>query len=94
MEQKRGEQTKRVTIYTTPTCPWCSVAKEFCDEHEITYREVDVTTDRNGLREMLVTTGQHAVPVVMVGEKAMVGWYADEFRQLMGLPAPRPPVGL
>jgi glutaredoxin 3 len=94
VEQRHREQTKRVTIYTTPACHWCSVAKEFCREHDITYREVDVTVDRSGLRQMLVTTGQHAVPVVMVGEKAMVGWCADEFRQMMGLPGPKAPVGL
>jgi glutaredoxin 3 len=91
VEHTHREQTKRVKIYTTPACHWCSVAKQFFAEHGIAYTEVDVMTDRNGLREMLVATGQHAVPVVMVGEKAMVGWCADEFRAMMGLPASRPP---
>lgn len=88
------EQFKRVTIYTSPACHWCAAAKEFLAEHGIDFVEVDIISDRHGFRQMVLATGQHAVPVVMVGGKAMVGWQPDEFRRLMGLPAPKPRVGL
>lgn len=78
------EQTKRVRIFTTPTCPWCDAAKHFCAENGIDYTETDVMRDRHGFREMVLMTGQHGVPVVVVGEKAIVGWDAGEFRRLMG----------
>ena len=78
------EQTKRVRIFTTPTCPWCDTAKRFCAENSVEYTEVDVMGDRRGFREMVLMTGQHGVPVVVVGEKAIVGWDAGEFRRLMG----------
>jgi glutaredoxin 3 len=78
------EQTKRVRIFTTPTCPWCDNAKRFCAENGVEYTEVDVMGDRHGFREMVLMTGQHGVPVVVVGEKAIVGWDAGEFRRLMG----------
>lgn len=77
-------QTKRVRIFTTPTCPSCECAKAFCREHGVEFGEVDVLSDHRGHREMLLMTGQHAVPVVLVGDKAMVGWDAAEFRRLMG----------
>jgi glutaredoxin-like YruB-family protein len=83
-ERKRREQTKNVKIYTTPACPWCTVAKRYCGENGISYVEVDVANDRHGLREMVITTGQYGVPVIVVGEKAMVGWNAQEFRRLFG----------
>lgn len=73
---------KSVTIFTTPSCYWCRVAKRYCDEHEIEYCEIDVTTDSSGRREMLLMTGQNGVPVIRVGSHAMIGWDEDEFEKL------------
>ena len=77
---------KKITVYTTPACPHCDHAKRRLAELGHTFREVDVMSDRAGLREMLLMTGRHAVPVVVVGEKAMVGWDAREFRRLSAVP--------
>lgn len=78
-------QSKSVRIFTDSLCPWCESAKRFCTEHGIEFTEVDVQADRRGYREMVLMTGQHGVPVVQVGEKAIVGWDPREFRRLMGL---------
>ncbi len=72
----------RVTIYTTPSCHWCRVAKRYFAEHHVQFREIDVMTDKRGLRDMLVMTGQRGVPVIRVGERALVGWDAREFERL------------
>ena len=74
--------TRAVTIYTTPHCHWCKVAKRYFAEHAIEYREVDITTDASGRREMVLMTGGHAVPVVRVGTHAMNGWDVREFEKL------------
>jgi glutaredoxin len=58
------------------------VAKRYFVEHEIAHREVDVSKDRAGLRQMVTMTGQHGVPVILVGEKTLVGWNASEFERL------------
>jgi glutaredoxin 3 len=68
---------KRITLYTTPTCPWCMVAKRYLAERSVDFSEVD-------LREMVLMTAQHGVPVLRVGEKAMVGWNPEEFERLFG----------
>lgn len=77
-------QVKQVKIYTTPACPWCGVAKRYFADHGVNFTDVDVSADRRGLREMVTTTGQYGVPVILVGEKAMVGWNAQEFHRLFG----------
>jgi glutaredoxin 3 len=76
---------KKVTLYTTPTCPWCQVAKRYLTEHGVGFAEVDVSADRAGLREMVLMTAQHGVPVLRIGEKALVGWNAEEFERLYGV---------
>ena len=39
-----------VTIYTTPTCPWCHKAKAWFRDKKIRYKEIDVTTDKKRAR--------------------------------------------
>jgi glutaredoxin-like YruB-family protein len=73
----------KVKLYTTQTCAWCRVAKAYLKDNEIDYAEVDIVDDLDGRREMLVMTGQYGVPVVLVGDKAMVGWNPDEFETLL-----------
>jgi len=73
----------RITVYTSPACHWCRVAKRYLAEKGFAYREVDVAKDPGGRQEMVRMTGQSGVPVVRVGEHAMVGWDAAEFERLL-----------
>lgn len=72
-----------ITIYTTPHCHWCRVAKAYLAEKDLAYREIDVTKRASGRREMLLLTGGSAVPVIKVGEHAMTGWDVAEFEKLL-----------
>lgn len=72
----------KVTIYTTPTCHGCEVAKRYLSSRGVVFREIDITQDRQGLRDMVLMTGGRAVPVLRVGEHAMIGWDPREFERL------------
>lgn len=76
---------KLVKVYSNPHCPWCKVAKAYLKDNDIPFIDIDVSHDRTGLREMVTMTGQHGVPVLLIGEKAMVGWNPAEFDRLMRL---------
>lgn len=69
-------------IYSTKTCPWCFKAKQFMDEEGIDYQEIDVTTDADGQRDLIALTNQRSVPVVVLGEKFVLGFDPDGIRQL------------
>ncbi len=73
---------KRVRIFTTKTCSWCKVAKAYLVDNDIEFTEVDIIEDIAGRREMVLMTGQHGVPVIQVGEKAIIGWQPEEFEAL------------
>jgi len=72
-----------VTVYTTPTCEWCGVAKRYLLQHQILFREIDVSGRGAARREMTLMTGCTTVPVIKVGAYAMTGWDEREFRKLM-----------
>lgn len=71
-----------VTIYTTPTCPWCHKAKAWFRDKRVRYREIDVTSDRSGLDEMVKISGQTGVPVIVVGDEVIVGFNQNRLQEI------------
>ena len=65
---------QNVTIYTTPTCHFCKLAKDFFAEKNIQYTYYDVSTDAQKREEMIQLTGQLGVPVIKIGDDIMVGF--------------------
>ncbi|OGZ61840.1 MAG: NrdH-redoxin [Candidatus Spechtbacteria bacterium RIFCSPLOWO2_01_FULL_46_10] len=63
-----------VTIYTTPTCHFCHMAKEFFKEHNVEYTEKDVSQDLSARNEMVEKTCQLGVPVIVIGDQVVVGF--------------------
>jgi len=49
----------------------------------VAFSDVNVAEDRAGLKRMVAMTGQYGVPVILVGESAMVGWNPKEFEKLL-----------
>ncbi|MEX2514766.1 MAG: Uxx-star family glutaredoxin-like (seleno)protein [Candidatus Paceibacterota bacterium] len=74
---------KKVTIYSTPTCQYCEAAKEYMKEHEIDYKDYDVSSDTDRRKEMIEKSGQMGVPVIVIGEEMMVGFEQDKFEELL-----------
>ena len=59
---------EKVKIYSTPTCPYCNMAKEFFKTNSIEFTSIDVSSDKKASNAMVKKTGQMAVPVIIVGE--------------------------
>ncbi|HOM03675.1 MAG TPA: Uxx-star family glutaredoxin-like (seleno)protein [Acetivibrio sp.] len=73
-----------VIVYTTPTCPWCTRVKEYLDEKGVSYREINVASDRNAAMEMIRKSGQRGVPVVDIGGNIVVGFDQGKIDSLIG----------
>jgi glutaredoxin-like YruB-family protein len=76
---------KPVTIYTTNTCHFCTMAKEYFKAHNIAYTEYNVGTDAEKRQEMINMTHQLGVPVIVVGDTAMVGFQESKVAELLGM---------
>lgn len=64
----------KVTIYSTPTCPYCVMAKEFFKEKGIEYTDYNVAEDQDKAKEMIKKSGQMGVPVIDIDGEIMVGF--------------------
>ena len=63
-----------ITIYTTPTCAFCHMAKEYFKSKKIDFNDRDVTTDGEAYKEIMDKSGQLGVPVIDIGGTIVVGF--------------------
>lgn len=57
----------KVTIYTTTTCPYCKMLKDYLQQKAVEYREVIVDQDQAGFNEMMsLSGGQMGVPFTVI----------------------------
>lgn len=63
-----------VTIYTTPTCVFCHMAKEYFKSRGVEYRERDASTDMTAAQWIFDKTGQLGVPVIDIDGEIIVGF--------------------
>lgn len=57
---------KTITIYSTPTCHFCHMAKDYLQENNTPFTDIDVSTDIVARTEMIEMTGQMGVPVIKI----------------------------
>ncbi len=65
---------KTITIYSTPTCPFCKMAKAYLAQKNIPFTDVDVSLDAAKQEAMIKKSGQLAVPVIDIGGTIIVGF--------------------
>lgn len=63
-----------VTVYSTPTCPFCHKAKDYLQEKGIAFDDVNVAEDDARAEEMIEKSGQMGVPVLDINGTIIVGF--------------------
>lgn len=76
---------KEVVIYSTPTCHFCHMAKDYFDEKGVKYTDYNVMEDLEKRQEMVEKSGQMGVPVIMIGGEIIVGFDQPRINSLLGL---------
>lgn len=74
---------KKVVMYTTPTCAYCKLTKEFFKKNEVEFTEYDVTADATKRDEMIERSGQMGVPVIDVEGEMIVGFDENKLKTLL-----------
>lgn len=75
----------QVKIYTTPTCVYCKMAKQFFKEHNVEYQEADVAKDAAEREEMIKKSGQLGVPVIDIDGELVIGFDQAKLSELLGI---------
>lgn len=75
---------KEITIYSTNTCHYCNLAKEFFKANNLAYTEYNVGEDVAKRTEMVELTGQLGVPVIRIGDQVSVGFSEEVIKKMLG----------
>jgi glutaredoxin-like YruB-family protein len=79
----QGTGVKRVEIYSTPTCHFCHMAKDWLTEKNIPFFDYNVGESMEKRKEMVEMTGQMGVPVIKIGDEVMVGFNQEMMAKLL-----------
>jgi glutaredoxin-like YruB-family protein len=78
-------KAKRVTVYSTPSCPWCTTLKNYLRERQIPFRDVDVSRDMQAAQELVMRSGQRGVPQTDIDGHIVVGFDKTKINHLLGI---------
>lgn len=76
---------KQITIYSTPVCHYCNLAKDFFKAQNLAYTEYNVAQDLEKRKEMIEMTGQLGVPVIVIGDQIAVGFSEEHVRHMLDI---------
>ncbi|MDP3999513.1 MAG: glutaredoxin family protein [bacterium] len=76
---------KKVLIYSTPTCVYCKMAKDFFKKNNIEYQDFNVAEDEEAREEMVQKSHQLGVPVIDIEGDIFVGFNRPEMEKALGL---------
>lgn len=65
---------KEIKVYSTPSCPWCLILKNFLNKKGIKYEDVDISSDHEAAREMIEKSGEIGVPQIEIDGRIIVGF--------------------
>ncbi len=82
---KSENAQKSVTVYSTPTCSWCTRLKTYLRENNIKFRDIDVSKDQKAAEEMVKRSGQQGVPQSLIGGQVIVGFDKAKIDKLLNL---------
>ena len=78
---------KKVEIYSTPSCHFCHMAKEWFAENGIAFTDYDVASDTEKRAEMMDRSGQMGVPVIVIDDEDLViGFDKKNLSRLLEIP--------
>ena len=80
-----SEENKEVVIYSTPTCHFCHMVKEYLNEKGIAFTDHNVAEDIEKRQEMVEKSGQMGVPVVFIGDEMTIGFDKARIASLLGI---------
>ena len=72
-----------VKIYSTPSCGYCKMAKQYFQDNDISFEEYNVAEDAAKREEMVQMTGQMGVPVIQVKDKVLIGFDQSALEEML-----------
>lgn len=77
--------SKKIRIYSTPTCTYCIILKKYLSEKGIDYEDLDVSENEEAQKEMIEKTKQMGVPVLDIEGEIIIGFDKEKIDKILNL---------
>ncbi len=78
-------QKHKIKVYSTKTCPYCTIEKDFLKQNKIEFEDVDVSDNHKAANEMVKKSGQMGVPVTEIDGEIVVGFDKEKLKKILGI---------
>jgi len=75
----------KTIVYSSQTCPWCKVAKDFLKENNIEFESKDVGADLVARNELMQKSGQLGIPVLDIDGTIIVGFNQQAIKEALDI---------
>lgn len=72
-----------IVVFSTPTCSWCTKVKQYLRSHQVSFKELDVSTNAKAAQDMINKSGQSGVPQIWVDSQVVVGFDKAKLDKLL-----------
>ncbi|EIJ81680.1 YruB family glutaredoxin-like protein [Bacillus methanolicus PB1] len=76
---------EKITVYSQPDCPTCTVVKGFLQENKIEYDEKGIKKDNRARDELINKYKSYSTPTVVIGEEIVAGFDLEKLKSLLKL---------
>lgn len=82
---KSDKPQKRVTVYSTPSCSWCTTLKTHLKKNGVMFTDIDVSKDQKAAENMVSRSGQQGVPQTDINGEMIIGFDKTRINTLLGI---------
>lgn len=75
----------KVEVYSTPTCMYCNLLKDFLKENSVEFTEINVAEDEEKRNYIVEKSGQMGVPVTIIGDEVIVGFNQAKISEILNI---------
>ncbi|RJQ38615.1 NrdH-redoxin [Candidatus Microgenomates bacterium] len=76
---------KKVKVFSTPTCPYCHMAKDYLTDKKVAFEDIDVSQDQQQAQKMVERSGEMGVPQLWIDDQIVIGFNKPVIDHLLGL---------
>jgi glutaredoxin 3 len=71
------------TLYVKRGCPYCKTAKDYLNQEQIAYREVEVRSDPAEMKKLEEVSGQSKTPTLVWDGEVLANFGTDELKPFL-----------
>jgi glutaredoxin len=74
-----------IKVYTSPGCLFCRQLKDFLKDHQVEFKEIDLSENQQMIDDFIERTGQMSVPVTEINQEMIIGFDLIKLKEKLNL---------